>query len=79
VLDLEASALELAEERPQELVPAPRRRRLEVVEEREISTAAARAPQVELDARAPKRSLSHPPSGPDDSGCARHPCRNFHT
>ena len=52
---VEAAAVELAHERADELVPAARGRRRELVEEREVSATAARAQHVELGREATRR------------------------
>ena len=50
-LDHEPATLELVYECAEELVPSPSGRRRELVEEREVGAAAARAEQVELASR----------------------------
>ena len=60
LLDVETTALELESKRPQELVPSAGRGGLEVVEEREIGSAPARADPVVLRAR----PRAHAPAGP---------------
>ncbi len=49
-LDLEPAAVQLAGQRPQKLVAAARRRRRELVEDREIRSSRTRADQVDLGA-----------------------------
>ncbi len=64
VLDPEPAALELANERAEELMAAACRRGLEVVEEREVGVVATRSPPVDLVANAADGRSSGLPGRP---------------
>ena len=67
MLDGEAAALELADERPQELMPATGRRRLELVEHGEVGAVAPRPEPVRLHAHAPGSRARQSPRRPRNS------------
>ncbi len=68
LLDVETTALELESKRPQELMASAGRRRLEVVEEREIGPAPTRGEPVGLGAHS--RTSSARPGAPPAEPCA---------
>jgi hypothetical protein len=56
-LDLQAAALQLADERDQELVPASIRRRMELVEHGDVGAAVTRGAEVALGSRAASQAV----------------------
>ena len=69
-LDLEPATFELAHERAEELMPTPRGRRRELVEERDVGAAAAGAEEFDLGVDAPGDGASYPPQRARDASSA---------
>ncbi len=84
-LDGDAARCELAREGPQELVATARGRRRELVKEREVGPALARADHVDLGSEATRRGARQAPrrsTGGAEASCrhaATHAERRFHT
>ena len=79
LLDVEAAALELAQEGTQELVPAARGRRRELVEEREIRALTAKAQPLDLGLRPPTERVGAAHAAAHRARHDRGAVRRFHT